>query len=146
MNRAARSARRRLAGLTACMAMAACIPSNIVAPTERMVVEAEAVPAFVAATADDVVGFHESIDIQGDAAVSLRKVYYFFSDDGSYTGAALVDDGQRRTFQTLTGTWQLTPEGLVLDDQPAARCEAAPGQLRLTAPNGVLRLRRAKAE
>ena len=146
MSRAARSARRRTSGLVACMAMAACIPSNVVAPTERMVVEAESVPPFVAATAADVVGFHESIDIQGDAAVSLRKVYYLFSDDGSYTGAALVDDGERRTFQTLTGTWKLAPEGLVLDDQPAAPCDAAPGQLRLTAPTGVLRLRRAKAE
>jgi hypothetical protein len=146
MSRAARSARRRLAGLAACVAMAACIPSNVVAPTERMVVEAESAPAFVAATAADVVGFHESIDIQGDAAVSLRKVYYLFGDDGSYTGAALVDDGERRTFQTLTGTWKLTPEGLVLDGLPAAPCDAAPGQLRLTAPTGVLRLRRAKAE
>ena len=146
MSRAVSASRRRLAGFAACMAVAACIQSNVVAPTERMVVESESVPTFVPATAADVVGFHESIDIQGDAAVSLRKVYYLFSDDGSYTGAALVDDGERRTFQTLTGTWKLAPEGLVLDDQPAAPCDAAPGQLRLTAPTGVLRLRRAKAE
>lgn len=125
---------------------AACIPSNVVAPTERMVVEPTDALAFAPAAAADVVGFHESLDVQGDAAASLRKVYYLFEADGSYTGAALVDDGERRAFQTLTGHWQLTAEGLVLDGQPAASCEATAGQLRITAPTGVLRLRRAKAE
>lgn len=124
----------------------ACIPSNVVAPTERMVVEPADAPVFAAASATDVVGFHESIDVQGDAAVSLRKVYYLFEADGSYTGAALVDDGERRTFQTLSGRWSLSAAGLVLDDQPAAPCEAGGGQLRITAPTGALRLRRAKAE
>lgn len=126
--------------------VSACIPSNVVAPTERMVVEPMAALAFGPAAAADVVGFHESLDVEGDAAASLRKVYYLFEADGSYTGAALVDDGERRAFQTLSGRWQLTPEGLVLDEQPAATCESAAGQLRITAPTGVLRLRRAKAE
>jgi hypothetical protein len=129
-----------------CLLAPACIPSNVVAPKERMVAEDLAETVFVPATPADVVGYHESVDIQGDAAATLRKVYYLFADDGSYTGAALVDDGEFRNFQTLSGRWRLAPEGLVLDDQPPATCEAASGELRITAPTGVLRLRRAKVQ
>lgn len=128
------------------VAVAACIPSNVTRPQDRMAAAAEAAPAFAPATVADVVGFHESIDIQGDAAATLRRIYYLFAADGTYTGAALADDGERHAFQTLSGVWRLAPEGLVLDEQPAVACDAAPGQLRIAAPTGVLRLKRGKVE
>ncbi len=134
------------AALAACMLGAACIGSNVVAPTERMAPAFDAEPSWSPASAADLVGFHESVDLQGDAAVALRKVFYLFAADGSYTGAALADDGERLAFQTLTGAWSIGSEGLVLDGQPAATCEAAAGELRITAPNGVLRLRRKPVE
>jgi hypothetical protein len=132
--------------LAACLLAAACIPSNVTPPTDRMMAPTEEALAFGPATAADLVGFHESVDITGDAAVSLRKVFYYFASDGAYTGAALVDDGERLSFQTLSGRWQLTPEGLVLDDEAPARCEAATGQVRIATATGALRLRRAKVE
>jgi len=134
------------AALAACLLGAACIGSNVVAPTERMVPAADAELPFAPATAAELVGFHESIDIRGDAAVALRKVYYLFAADGSYTGAALADDGERLAFQTLTGTWTLGPDGLALDGQPPTPCDAAADQLRIRAPNGELRLRRKPVE
>lgn len=130
------------AALAACLLGAACIGSNVVAPTERMAPATEDALPFAPATAADLVGFHESVDIQGDAAVALRKVYYLFAADGTYTGAALADDGERLAFQTLTGAWSIGPEGLSLDGQAAVTCEAAAGQVRIATPTGVLRLRR----
>ena len=140
------SARILLVLSSSAFSLAGCIASNVVATTDRLVAPAVAALAF--ARAGDIVldGLYESVDIQGDAAATLRKVYYLFADDGSYTGAALVDDGEFRNFQTLSGRWRLAPEGLVLDDQPPATCEAASGELRITAPTGVLRLRRAKVQ
>lgn len=134
------------AALAACLFGAACIGSNVVAPTERMAPAGDADLPWAPAAAADLVGFHESVDIQGDAAVALRKIFYLFAADGTYTGAALADDGERLAFQTLTGAWSIGPDGLVLDGQPAAKCEAAIGQVRITAPTGVLRLRRKPVE
>lgn len=145
MSRVAKVAEARVA-LAACLLASACIPSNVTPPTDRMMAATEDALAFAPAIAADLVGFHESVDITGDAAVSLRKVYYYFAADGAYTGAALVDDGERLAFQTLSGRWQLTAEGLALDDEAPARCEAAAGQVRITTASGSLRLRRAKVE
>lgn len=119
-----------------------CIASNVVAPEQRMVAGEDSQLAFVPAAAAAIPGFYESVDIRGDAAVSLRRIWYVFLADGAYTGAALAEVDGKLAFQTLTGTWSLPPEGLVLDGQPAVPCEMAPGHLRISAPNGAVVLRR----
>jgi hypothetical protein len=84
------------------------------------------------------VGFHESRSIEGDAALSLRKVYYVFVADGRYTGAALVDGEDGLGFQTLGGTWRLDASGLCLDGGEPARCEAVGAFLRIQVPGGTI--------
>lgn len=118
--------------------LAGCIASNVVAPEQRLVVTDIGELAF--APAPDLVldGLYESVDVRGDAAQSLRKVYYLFAAKGSYTAAALTEAGGAFAFQTLDGTWQNGPEGLVLDGREPVLLEQASGHLRLTASAGSL--------
>jgi hypothetical protein len=70
---------------------------------------------------------------------------YRFGADGSYTGAALLDDAPPR-FEVLSGTWRVEGGALVLDDGPAATLEVAPeGSLRLAGDEGRVVLRRQQA-
>lgn len=119
-----------------------CIASNVVAPDQRLVISDPQQLQFEPANAANVDGYFESVDVRGEAAVALRKVFYVFLPGGTYTGAALGDVAGALSFQTLNGTWSLTPAGLVLDGDPPVRCEAAPGHLRITAGNGIVVLRR----
>lgn len=97
---------------------------------------------FAPMTEGTLQGLFESVQITGDAAVSLRKVYYLFFADGSYTAAALIDDGTALSFQTLSGTWQMSASGLTLDGAAPVPLEVGGEHLRLSAPGGVLVLRR----
>jgi hypothetical protein len=129
--------------LVACgLLWSGCIASNVLDPRAREVAVAEAELAF--APAGDVVldGLYESIDLRGEAAVSLRKIYYLFVADGTYTAAALAEVDGVRSFQTLSGRWRLEPRGLVLDDGAPVLLELAPDHLRLSAPTGVVVLAR----
>lgn len=119
-----------------------CIASNVVAPEQRMVANDPAQMAWAPADAAPFDGLYESVDIRGDAAVSLRRIWYVFATGGGYTGAALADSDGRLAFQTLSGTWALTPAGLVLDDGEPVACEMAPGHLRITAKTGVVVLKK----
>jgi len=122
--------------------LASCIPSNVVARDDRMVVTQVADLRFVPAPALQLDGLFESIEITGDAAVTLQKVYYLFRADGTYTAAALVAIDGIASFQTLSGTWTSLAGGLVLDGAEPVQLEQAPEHLRITAPNGALVLRR----
>jgi hypothetical protein len=113
--------------------LCSCIASNVVAPDQRLVVSDPQQLQFEPATAASLDGYFESVDLRGDAAVALRKIFYVFLPGGTYTGAALAEADGAWSFQTLNGTWSLTPAGLVLDGDPPVRCEAAPGHLRITA-------------
>lgn len=119
-----------------------CYASNVVATTDRAVTETALPTEWRAATAADLVGYHRAAAVRGEAALSLRTVYYLFLADGGYTGAALVDGERGLAFQTLSGTWRLDADGLVLDDGRAVAVQAAPCWLRIAAPNGELILRR----
>jgi hypothetical protein len=132
----------REALLLALVALGSCYASNVVARGDRAVVADDAEVVWTEASAADLEGLFESVAIRGEAALSLRKVYYVFSGDGRYTGAALVEDDDGPRFQTLSGRWQLLPGGLVLDDAPPARLQAAPERLRIEAEGGELVLRR----
>ncbi|MEO6595913.1 MAG: hypothetical protein ABIP94_14265 [Planctomycetota bacterium] len=119
-----------------------CIASNVVATQDRAVVCDAADLAFEPVGSVVLEGLYESIDIRGEAAVSLRKVYYLFAADGTYTAAALTEVDGVPSFQTLNGVWDSTSAGLALDGRAPVLLERAPEHLRLTAPKGVLVLRR----
>lgn len=122
-----------------------CIASNVVDPKNRPVVDPLADLKFVPSQLTSLDGFFESVDITGEAAVSLRRIYYLFRGDGSYTAAALVDSGGNGgSFQTIDGTWTLSPAGLVLDGGEPVLLEEAAGHVRFVAGNGTVVLRRGK--
>lgn len=139
------TAAARAASAIAAALLSACIASNVVAPEHRLVVADAADVARLdwgPADANALEGWFESVDLHGDAAASLRKIFYVFQRDGTYTGAALADVDGRLAFQTLSGTWSVAPDGLVLDGAAPVRCEAAAGHVRVTDANGVVVLRR----
>lgn len=133
----------RAVSLLACAAACSgCIASNVVATEDRLVPQPLAALPFAPAPDLRLDGLYESVEITGDAAVSLRRIYYLFRDDGSYTAAALAEGDGAATFQTLSGTWHTTAAGLSLDGAEPVRLEQAGQHLRLTAPNGAVVLRR----
>lgn len=121
-----------------------CIASNVVAPADRGVRPPIAELPFVPAPAAVLDGLYESLEITGDAALSLRRIYYLFRPDGTYTAAALADGDSGAAFQTLSGTWLNTADGLSLDGRDPVRLEQADAYLRITAPNGAVVLRRSE--
>ncbi|MCU0864698.1 MAG: hypothetical protein MUC36_12950 [Planctomycetes bacterium] len=119
-----------------------CIASNVVAPDQRLVAATVEQIPFQPAGVVQLDGLYESIDIQGDAAVSLRKIYYLFVAGGTYTAAALAEVDGVPQFQTLNGSWQATADGLVLDGADPVPLAQAPDHLRLAAPTGTVVLRK----
>jgi hypothetical protein len=120
-----------------------CIPSNVIAADARAVATPVANLEWTDPVPTSLGGLYESVDIRGEAAQALQKVYYWFSSGGEFTGAALVLVDGAPEFQTLRGRYRITPEGLVLgDDVPAMTLRAARGHLRLNSPDGDLILRR----
>lgn len=133
---------RALLALAVLLTASGCIASNVVAKEQRMVVaDLDQLPF---APAPDLVldGLYESVDLRGDAAVSLRRIYYHFAPDGTYTAAALTDQGGVLFFQAQKGTWQNSAAGLSLDGAAPVRLERAGDYLRVTAPTGTLVLER----
>ena len=122
-----------------------CIPSNVVATEDRLVAQPVASLTFAPAPGLKLDGLYSSVEITGDAAITLRRVFYVFRADGTYTAAALAEAGERAEFQTLSGTWSSDPRGLSLDGAEPALLEQAEGHLRITAPNGAVVLRREEA-
>jgi hypothetical protein len=118
-----------------------CIASNVVPTQDRLVTTPLAALHFDPAPGMPLQGLYESVEILGDAALSLRKVYYLFSAGGAYTAAALTEVDGVPSFQTLNGTWQSTAAGLSLDGRPPVLLEQAGQHVRITAENGVLVLR-----
>ncbi len=129
-----------------CLSLCGCIAPSVVASGGRAVRATDGdESAWRAARAEDLRGLFESVRIEGEAAAALGKVYYHFSPDGTYAGAALVFGGERPEFQTLAGRWSLGEDGLDLGDGPA-RAWAAAELLKLETPGGVAVLRRVPFE
>ena len=118
-----------------------CIGSNVLAHEQRLVAPVVAELQFAPAPALPLAGLYESVLITGEVALALRKVYYVFQGDGTYTAAALVESDGQSAFQTLSGTWRSLAAGLELDGKEPVPLEQAPGHVRITAPNGSLVLR-----
>jgi hypothetical protein len=131
-----------LLALGACSLFGGCIASNVVAADQRLVAATAEQIAFQPAGVVVLDGLYESIDIRGDAALSLRKIYYRFAADGTYTAAALAEVDGAPQFQTLNGTWASSAAGLQLDGAEPVPLELAPDHLRLSAPTGTVVLRK----
>lgn len=133
--------------LTPLFAASGCIAPSVLDDAQRLP-EASA-PARLdwrPAQAADLLGYWESSAVEGDAAAALRKLYYLFAADGSYTGAALVAGATGPQFQTLDGSWTLADGLLDLGDGATAEAQVAPGWLRLVNEGGTLLLERSVLE
>jgi hypothetical protein len=129
------------------LALAACGSSHPLDKTERAVKVAPEAIAWRVAAREDVIGYFESEHITGEAAGSLRRAFYSFASDGTYSGAALVQDAGKATFQVLSGKWKLTAGSLDLGpDSSPAKAYAAPDRLKLDSEGGSAVFRRGKAE
>lgn len=132
---------RLLAAIWPLFGFGGCIGSNVLAHEQRLVAPVVAELQFAPAPALPLAGLYESVLITGEVALALRKVYYVFQGDGTYTAAALVESDGQSAFQTLSGTWRSVAAGLELDGKEPVPLEQAPGHVRITAPNGSLVLR-----
>lgn len=127
--------------LFAALATSACIPSNVVARTDREVSLEPASVAWRAAAPDDLLGYFRSIERTGAVATGLWLVEYQFRADRTFTGAALLQ-GDPDAFAVLSGSWEMPgPGSLVLDGAEPARAEVAPGLLRISGADGSVVLR-----
>ena len=136
---------QRLAVVGAC-SLAACFGGTHIKPEERDIDVPVLDLAFQPAGVLVLTGLYESVDIQGDMALSWRKIYYLFSPNGSYTAAALGDGDAGPAFTTLTGSWRCDARGLSLDDSEPLQLEQAPGHLRVSAAGGSLVLAQRKLQ
>lgn len=112
--------------------------------SEREVVTQDAQLLWQPGTSADVPGFWLSESVSGDAAGALLMITYYFTDEGTFTGAALAfgEDGQP-AFQALSGSWTCSEGTLQLEPAgETVRLERAPGHLRLETPSGSVILRR----
>jgi hypothetical protein len=131
-----------LAMFAAALALTSCIPSNVVARTDREVALEPIAPSWRPATPDDLPGYFRSTERTGALATGLWLVEYQFRADGSFTGAALLQ-GDPDAFAVLSGAWEMPESGtLVLDGAEPARLEASPGLLRISGADGSVVLRR----
>jgi hypothetical protein len=131
--------------LVAALSLApACLASTVVEQADRAVRSEEPRRDWRPAEAADIAGLYESVQLEGEAAAALWKLYYHFAPDGAYTGAALVFDGERAAFQTLTGTWSLAGGRLELDGVSGATAAVAGDELRIESEAGTASFRRAR--
>lgn len=133
-----RRSMRRLAAVLSSLALAGCFGGTHINPDERDIEVPVLNLPFQPAGVVVLDGLYESVDIQGDTALSWRKIYYLFSPNGSYTAAALGSSDSGPAFTTLTGTWKCDAQGLSLDDSEPLQLDAAPGHLRLSAAGSTI--------
>jgi hypothetical protein len=134
--------------LLATALLPACIAPSVLDANARLAAT-PALPAAEAwqpATAEALIGYWESVAIEGEAAGALRRVCYLFERDGGYTGAALIALDGVAKFQTLSGRWQFGDGGLDLGDDERVVATVAPDHLRFTGDGGVVILRRVVLE
>ena len=114
-----------------------CLASSVVPSAERVAIAPKLEQSWRRATVEDLRGFFESLSIEGEAAASVRKLYYHFAADGSFSGAALLQqpDGSLE-FATLRGGWTLESGRLQLDDSDPAQASVSAGQLKLDSSSG----------
>ncbi len=118
-----------------------CYASNVVAPDARAVEAARPRVAWRPATARDLPGFWASTEVTGALAGGVLKAYAWFDAEGGYSSAALVvgEEGPRFAVLSEGGRWAFGPDGVDLHDGAGPlQAFAAPGRLRLDAPDGAI--------
>lgn len=132
----------RLLNLLTSLLLGGCYASNVVATDERQVtLEAPPAKTWQPATANALPGFYASSLVEGDVAGALLKAYYFFGQDGAYSGAALIvgEEGPRFMVLEDDGRWTLTEAGLDLaDGSGAIEASTATDALRLVTHAGAI--------
>jgi len=120
----------------------ACIAPSVVAVEDRGVDLGVADLSWRPGAQAEVPGYYVSELVDGPMAAVLRGLVYLFGEDGSYSGAALLD-GVPPHFEVVGGEWELSELGLVLDGGPPATFEVAgDGSIRLSGEEGSVVLRR----
>jgi hypothetical protein len=116
-----------------------CIPSNVVAPTDRAVRVDAANVVWSAGDAADLSGYWSSRELTGPIASAVRRLHYWFEPDGSFTGAALLE-GPPLAFAVLSGTFRFDEQRRLLlgEDAEPALLEKGGGLLRLTGADGIV--------
>jgi hypothetical protein len=122
---------------------AGCIPSNVVAVTDRAVVVEAEHATWRPATSADVPGLWSSSRLLGPVSTMLLEVVYLFEAEGHFTGAALFA-GPPPEFKVLSGTWAFDAQGRFVlgDGADGAVLEAAEGMLRMSGEDGAVVLNR----
>jgi hypothetical protein len=129
-----------LAAAPAALACAACLASSVIAPEDRAAFLSPQELPWQPYAGGPLTGLYASVEISGDLSLGLLKVYYHFTPDGTFTGAALLA-GEPPAFQVLSGTWSLSADGLRLGEGAPAELEQAPDHLRLSGAEGAVVLR-----
>ncbi|MBL8695249.1 MAG: hypothetical protein JNJ88_14240 [Planctomycetes bacterium] len=132
---------RLLFALAGVAALPSCISPSVLEAEKRAIESPALQLEWTQAAASQLEGLFESVELQGEMAEVVWRIEYHFSRDGSYSGAALVLQGARPEFQTLSGRWRLEEGRLLLDDAAPALALAAPGHLRIQSEQGSLTLR-----
>jgi hypothetical protein len=129
--------------LSAASLFTGCIPSNVVAPTDRAVRVDAANVVWSKGGAADLSGYWSSRELRGPLASAVRRLHYWFEADGRFTGAALLE-GPPLAFEVLSGAWSFDAEGRLLlgEDAEPAQIEKAGELLRLTGSDGIVVLER----
>jgi hypothetical protein len=124
------------------VAVPACITPNVLDSDARAVESSPAEIDWQPARAEDLLGLFESTTIEGEYAAALWKLYYRFAEDGTYTGAALIQGEPQPAFQTLSGAWKLDERGLDLGGGQIARAFTAEARLKLEVGGTTMIFRR----
>lgn len=119
-----------------------CITPSVIDSSGRAIEPTSVMHEWRPAQTSDFDGLFESVSIEGEVAAALWKIYYVFSTDGSYSGAALVLGGAAPEFQTLSGRWMLDGDRLDLGDGRVVHASADENHIRLESEGGVAILRR----
>lgn len=126
-------------------ALSACIPAHIVATDARLVRPAVDALEFQVDGKFAPRGLWQSVDIRGEAAAALRRIWYWFRADGTYSAVALCEL-DAVSFQLRDGTWSLQEFNLVLDGGEPAELMVAGDHLRIRTATGSVILRKEPLE
>jgi hypothetical protein len=106
-------------GLVVAALMSGCYASNVVEADQRAVGVVQVKASWRPVTKpSELEGFYASEEISGELAGGLLKAYYYFTEAGAYSGAALVVGEVGPRFRVLAedGRWTLDETGLDLAD------------------------------
>jgi hypothetical protein len=132
--------------LALALASASCASAGPLPADRRAVSYEEVERSWSAAAPSDLHGVFESVEITGDAAGALLRIYYCFNADRTYSGAALTTGAEHSEFTTLGGSWELVGGELVLDGGERLSASVSGDRLKLENDRGRAVLRRASVE